>query len=110
MKKVLLGLGLTYQFHAERDSQNVTDSYGPYEVSGVDYKSIPVYLIAKYNFNLDSQIKPYLKANLGYSFNFDPSDYEEKWDGGSFKAELEVKDGLYWALGGGLEYNCFALH
>ena len=66
-----------------------------------------MYLTAKYNFNLNSQIKPYLKANLGYSFNFDPSDYKEKWEGGSEKYEMKVDNGSYWALGGGLEYTNF---
>jgi len=104
-----LGLGLAYQFHADRDTQDVNVNGYQYETSGVEYDSIPVYLIAKYNFNLNSEIKPYLKANFGYSFNFNPSDYEEKRDGVSDKDKMNVDDGLYGALGGGLEYMNFTV-
>ena len=87
------GLGMAYQFHADRDTQNIFDTY---DESGVEYDSIPVYLIAKYNFDMNSEVKPYLKANLGYSFNFNPSDAEEKEVGhGTENYEMEVENGLY---------------
>ena len=97
-----LGLGLAYQFHADRKTYDLGSS----KASGSEYKSLPVYLTAKYNFNLDSQIRPYLKTNLGYSFNFDSSDYKETT---GYREELDIKNGLYWALGGGLEYNNFII-
>lgn len=104
-----LGLGIAYQFHADRDKQGVPGG----EISGADYNSIPVYLTAKYNFNLDSGIKPYLKANLGYSFNFDSSDLEAKGTrentGDNYKVSTNVENGLYWALGGGVEYKNFTV-
>ena len=104
-----LGLGLAYQFHADRDNQDVPGGY----YTGADYKSLPVYLTAKYNFNLNSEIKPYLKANVGYSFNFDGSDLEAKGTGANAgqdeKISTDVENGLYWALGGGVEYKNFTL-
>lgn len=104
-----LGLGLAYQFHAERKTQNIESDGGNPKGTGGEYKSIPVYLTAKYNFNLNSQYKPYLMANLGYSFNFDSSDAKFKWDGGSDTVGIKVDNGLYWALGGGVEYNNFTV-
>ena len=92
-----VGLGLAYQFHADRDSKN--------SVSGVEYDSIPVYLTAKYNFITDSNMKPYLKANLGYSFNFNSSDGDVS--GTSFNTSID--DGLYWAAGAGMEYDNFTV-
>jgi opacity protein-like surface antigen len=102
-----LGLGLGYQKHADRDNQFVNICQGGgIEVNGVEYASIPLYLTARYNVDTDSEFKPYLKANLGYSFNFDPSDIEASYGG---KLETKVEDGLYWALGGGVEYNNFTV-
>ena len=92
-----VGLGLAYQFHADRDSKN--------SVSGIEYDSIPVYLTAKYNFMTNSNITPYLKANLGYSFNFNSSDGEAF--GSSYGSSVD--DGLYWALGAGMEYDNFTV-
>lgn len=106
-----LGLGIAYQFHADRDKQEISEAGNAGEISGVEYNSLPIYLTAKYNFNLDSGIKPYLKANLGYSFNFGSSDFKAKEDGTGdvFKTNTEAENGLYWALGGGLEYNNFTV-
>ena len=51
----------------------------------------------KYNFNLDSQIRPYLKANLGYSFNFDVSDVEiSRGDGVSEKIVVDISEEYYY--------------
>ena len=91
-----VGLGLAYQFHADRDSKNGVD--------GVEYDSIPLYLTAKYNFITDSNMKPYLKANLGYSFNFNSSDANV---GTSYSTSVD--DGLYWAAGAGVEYDNFTV-
>ncbi|WP_028856500.1 OmpW family outer membrane protein [Psychrilyobacter atlanticus] len=108
-----LGLGLAYQFHADRKKQGISEVGNEGEVSGAEYKSLPIYLTAKYNFNLDSDIKPYLKANLGYSFNFDGSDLEAKGTGTNtgqnYKMNADVENGLYWALGGGVEYKNFTV-
>jgi outer membrane protein W len=112
-----IGLGLAYQFHADRDNDSISGGSTGYtweeKGEGVEYDSIPLYLIAKYNFVTNSDIKPYLKANLGYSFNFNSSDYNynENWTDGSYNesAKTDVDNGLYLALGGGLEYNNFTM-
>lgn len=91
-----VGLGLAYQDHAKRDSHM--------GVSGGEYKSVPIYLTAKYDINYwDSPFVPYLKVNAGYSFNFDENDI--KADGISYGTEID--DGAYWAAGIGFEYNNF---
>ncbi|UUV19701.1 porin family protein [Fusobacteria bacterium ZRK30] len=108
-----LGLGLAYQFHADRKTQEVSEAGNTGEISGAEYNSLPIYLTAKYNFNLNSEIKPYLKANLGYSFNFGESDLEAKETGVSAgdneKTSIDVENGLYWAVGGGVEYKNFTV-
>lgn len=83
----------------------VTDGVDNYTLKGdmPAYNSIPLYLIAKYNFNLDSNFKPYVKADLGYSFN--KGKYTFKLDNEETKAKAE--NGLYAGVGVGLEYNNF---
>jgi len=100
-----LGLGVAYQLHAERADAPIKNT--KVYVYGGEYSSIPIYLIAKYNFNLDSQIRPYLKANMGYSFNFNANDIVVS--GTTPKVELDIENGLYWAFGGGVEYKNFTL-
>ncbi len=125
-----LGVGIAYQHHAERDSQNLkgvafdTDRgfiNGEADLEGADYKSIPLYVTAKYRFNVDGNVIPYVKANLGYSFNFDSGDLTAKYNGtastnkGTFSRDGELTgstrtdDGLYYAVGGGVEYNNFTV-
>ncbi|WP_297598310.1 outer membrane beta-barrel protein [uncultured Cetobacterium sp.] len=87
-----LGLGVAYQSHAKRDGS----------ADGGEYKSIPVYLTARHNmdyFNLP--FTPYLKANAGYSFNFDQKDINS----GIHKGSASIDDGAYWAAGLGAEYQ-----
>lgn len=90
-----LGLGVAYQDHAQRKGPG----------GGVEYKSVPVYLTAKYKLNyFDLPFTPYIKANGGYSFNFDNNDV---YDGNGNSWKADVKDGAYWAAGLGAEYNNF---
>ena len=62
-----LGLGLSYQDHGRPEAGKV----GNYKFQNTGYKSLPIYGVAKYNIPMEGNIKPYLKADLGYSFNFD---------------------------------------
>lgn len=85
------------------------------------YESIPLYLTAKYNFDIDSTIKPYVKADLGYSFNktkdikitrkeflYDNlTNTTTKGKSSSDKFKVKAKNGLYLGLGVGAEYNNF---
>ena len=103
-----LGLGVAYQVHADRKHFDYESNV---DVSGVQYSSIPVYVTSKYNFLLNSETKPYLKANLGYSFNFDSSDLEAKntSNGDIEKTEIDVNSGLYWGIGAGIEYKNYTM-
>ena len=65
-----------------------------------NYNSIPVYGTAKYKFDTQTAVKPYVKGDLGYSFNNGDHDYGRL---GKFKA----KNGLYYGVGGGVNYNNF---
>ena len=48
-----------------------------YEMVG--YTSIPLYLTAKYNFKAVNNFVPYIKANIGYSFNDEDGDAENSY-------------------------------
>lgn len=83
-----IGLGMAYQDHAKRDRD------------GGEYKSFPLYVTAKYDLNYwNMPFVPYLKANAGYSFNFDEDDVN------GYSSSID--DGAYWAAGIGLEYDNF---
>lgn len=112
-----LGLGLAY---TKRKSTNESfrdeDSDSTYKLSAKfpRYSSIPLYLVTKYNFNIDSDIKPYIKANLGYSFNKSKNltlhvEETNKVTGAvthvDEKTKLKAKNGLYAEFGVGAEYN-----
>ena len=56
-----LGLGVAYQVHADRKRFDYASSV---DASGVQYNSIPVYVTSRYNFLLNSEVKPYLKKCL----------------------------------------------
>lgn len=117
-----LGLGLSYQDHG--DPKSVSYSYvddygyknGKYEVPG--FKSVPLYVTAKYNFPVEGNIKPYLKADLGYSFNSDNGDLKDNFifgatgEGGVSREETystKVENGMYYGIGAGAEYNNFVV-
>lgn len=78
------GIGTGYQINPK----NKDSSIGKYD-------SVPVYITLKYDFNLDSQLTPYLKGNLGYAFNFKET------------AKNKVNDNAYAGAGVGVEYENF---
>lgn len=96
-----LGLGLSYQDHGRPEAGKI----GGEKFQNTGYKSLPAYAVAKYNIPLESNIKPYLKADLGYAYNFGEKDAIETWDGPI--AKTSVDNGLYYGLGAGIEYNNF---
>lgn len=112
-----LGFGLGYisrrdSSHSYSEVNNGTRFSLSYKVPR--YKSIPLYATAKYNFNLDSEFKPYVKADLGYSFNkanksslyaniVNENDASRRVE----KVDLKVKNGLYTTIGAGVEYRNF---
>ncbi len=138
-----LGLGLSYQDHGdtkykklspytvdESDYDDIINAeFGPdttfdgvssEEVKVGSYKSIPLYITGKYNIPLESNVKPYIKADLGYSFNFDETDtkYRDNVSGKingttpvaatlSETFNTSIDNGMYYGIGAGAEYNNF---
>lgn len=106
-----LGLGLSYQDHGDPKSKlyDVNGFKLKYEMSG--FKSVPLYATAKYNIPVEGNIKPYIKADLGYSFNMDNGDIKIKGlDLGITEDHiLKVENGLYYGIGAGAEYNNFVV-
>lgn len=116
--KFELGLGLAYQKHGDAKSCSDLLEIDGYifdtklEMPG--YTSIPLYLVAKYNFNAINNFVPYVKANLGYSFNDEDGDFimtgitEDGYKDGT-KGNVKIENGLYYGLGAGFEYNNFTM-
>lgn len=113
-----LGLGVAYQNHAKPKSNSESTIYSEIESETLETKmpkfdSVPLYAIAKYNFETGTAWKPYLKATLGYSINFEDGDAKETYtyayDGnisnGSYKYKTDIKNGLYYGVGAGVEYE-----
>lgn len=107
-----LGLGLSYQDHG--DPKSVT-YYGDFEWGNSDkyevpgFKSVPLYVTAKYSFPVEGNIKPYLKADLGYSFNDENGDLKNIYSSYVDKYSTKVENGLYYGIGVGAEYNNFVV-
>ncbi len=112
IENVEVGLGIAYQKHGKSKS-------GSYSIIGVNdvvetmntqvasFDSVPVYTVLKYNFPIDgTEIKPYLKANFGYSFNMKKG--SSKADGVG-TLETKISNGLYYGAGIGVEYQNFFL-
>jgi possible outer membrane protein ompW len=95
------GVGLGYVSHGKRDLKIYGEKIG--SIPAIN--SVPLYATAKYTFGT-SDLKPYVKADLGYSFNTMKKSMtvtdgvnSETVDG------LKVSNGLYTSVGVGLEYN-----
>ena len=122
-----LGLGVAYQDHGKPKNYTYVDSgvdgYTS-EFETPNFISIPLYLTAKYNFKAVNNFVPYIKANIGYSFNDEDGDLKvhgtineplennpdyivtEEWGG---KADVKIENGLYYGIGAGFEYNNFTM-
>ena len=105
------GLGLGYVWHGKRDYKE-TDDKDEYTAQFPAINSIPLYVTGKYKFDTGSDIKPYVKADLGYSFNkMKKSIAVTEKDLTTGETEtvtaegLKAKNGLYAGIGAGVEYN-----
>lgn len=94
------GLGIAYQKQADR----VPSGAG---ISGLEYDSIPIYLVGKYKIKVDTEIIPYIKFNLGYSFIKDGMSYYNVKGGSENVSDFSRKN--YGAIGAGLEYKDFVM-
>lgn len=99
-----LGLGLSYQDHDRPEALSIKDKG---VIANTGYKSMPLYLVGKYNIPVESNVKPYLKADLGYSFNFGENDLNMKIENHPIKMGTSIDNGLYYGVGAGIEYNNF---
>lgn len=108
-----LGIGLSYQDHGDpKKNTNKNWQNEGYDITSEipGFKSVPLYVTAKYNFPVEGNIKPYLKADLGYSFNDKNRDLKGDIIGhGTIKYSTKVEDGMYFGIGAGAEYNNFVV-
>jgi hypothetical protein len=99
-----LGLGIAYQNHPQLESSD----YGGDQTVDEEtpYDSVPLYVTGRYNVAMENNMAFYFKGNLGYSFNINDED-TTAFPGTEDEAKLEidVDNGLYLAVGGGVEYN-----
>lgn len=98
-----LGVGLAYQDHG-----NVkTGDYSGFSTEGDLYDSIPLYITGRYTFKNSTELTPYIKTNLGYSFNVNDGTLKLKTALGDVDLDVNAKDGFYYGVGFGLEYKGF---
>lgn len=95
-----VGMGVAYHINAKNKEKTIGTSY---KTSLEKYDSIPIYLIFKYNFNLENTFTPYIKANLGYAFNVNEKDIYLRKE--SYKTK--INDGAYGGIGIGAAYENF---
>lgn len=101
------GAGISYQDHGS--TKSLVDREYDVKLDMPKFTSIPIYLTTKYNIPTNSNIKPYLKADLGYSFNHNSGDlkFTDYELGETIKVSSDIKNGLYFGIGAGVEYNNF---
>ncbi len=88
-----VGVGTAYQKHGDFQYKNGYDGE-----KLPDFNSVPVYLTGKYKIFNVGQWTPYIKADIGYSFNdFDDNKY------------FSYEDGLYYSVGLGVEIEFLSL-
>ena len=105
------GLGIGYIWRG-KENYEFEDSDGKTTGKFPRYNSVPLYLTGKYNFNLDSEVKPFVKADLGYSFNrakkLTGTDFDKMTNTTEdFSEKIKFKNGLYASVGVGFEYRNF---
>lgn len=116
------GVGLGYQDHGKGKTGHLPDEYYPQFVDNIKfngYYSGVLYFTGKYKFQPINNFTPYIKGNLGWSFNntkngsvkIDGWDYFDTQNGKTTAKKFsdsfntKVKNGLYTGAGIGFEYN-----
>ena len=98
-----LGVGLAYQDHGKIKTGN----YNGYSTEGDLYDSVPLYITSRYTFKNSTEYTPYVKTNIGYSFNVNDGTLKEKSVLGETEYDVTAKNGFYYGVGFGLEYKNF---
>ena len=113
-----IGAGIAYQNHGKsKKFTDIEDTNLKVDVMDTKlYDSIPIYFTARYNFKNETAVTPYIKANIGYSINVNnknSSHYETVskntgavLDSGELK-RYNAKNGMYYAVGAGIQYKGF---
>lgn len=111
-----LGLGVAFQKNNELKKYSYPMGNYTYTSKIDNYDSVPFYATGKYNFKPINNWIPYLKGNLGYSFNINEknSNTTTKFTttnepGASYNYKTKVDNGLYASVGAGAEYNNFLI-
>lgn len=102
-----LGAGIAYKYNNLTDKKVEVDK-DTIDVSMKGLHSVPIYATARYNFRNDSDVTPYVKANLGFAVNSGKIDFQRiNTPGIDETAQMKFKHGFYYGVGTGLEYNNF---
>jgi len=106
------GIGASYQDHSKGHNYSYDFSGTAsrpsvhYDETAGSFDSAPVYLFGKYAFGNLGKLRPYIKGDVGYSFNFGEGDFEARGSNGDFfHPKLKVDNGIYYGAGMGLEYK-----
>ena len=102
-----LGAGIAYKYNNLTDKKVEVDK-DTIDVSMKGLHSVPIYATARYNFRNDSDVTPYVKANLGFAVNSGKIDFQRiNTPGIDETAQMKFKHGFYYGVGAGVNYNNF---
>ena len=113
-----VGVGIGYQINGKiKEYTDVQDENLKVVVEDTKlYDSIPLYITARYEFNKNGEWIPFIKANLGYSFNINNrntnyyrtinKNNDEVLDSGYLR-KFSAQNGLYYGVGAGVGYKNF---
>lgn len=108
-----VGLGIAYQNNNKTKNYSFTADGVKSTTTVGKYDSVPLYVLGKYNFESINDWKPYVKMNLGYTFNINEDKtkmvYTEGNENRNYSFKTKVKNGLYFGIGAGAEYNNFLI-
>jgi len=106
-----LGLGAAYQGHGDIKSKSATINGNTIKQTGPSFDSTALYGFGKYAFGDFDSVRPYVRGDIGYSFNTNEKDFRsvETNAAGTVlnddKFSADVDNGLYWGAGAGVEYG-----
>ncbi len=110
------GVGIAYRGHKLKGLENVFSSNNSNLFVSENKKgtlsSVPLYLTARYNFRMVPGVTPYVKGNIGYSFNSGKSAlaiFDSTTNKEVVREVINTKDGLYYGIGAGIQVAGFVV-
>lgn len=100
-----LGAGISYKYNNLTDKKIDVDDDIDLSMKGLH--QVPIYGTARYNFRNSSNVTPYVKANLGFALNSGKIDIQDNDPTYDYTAQMKFKNGFYYGVGAGVEYNNF---